>query len=191
MAIMERCSCCTVMTCSIGLGALMLVLTVYSIGTEARFMQCDFALWEDLSPEQKRAIDQSAPQCEVMEWMDGPYGMSQQQMETFRDFYIYLSIAKVVVFFFSIIFYSLLIYTKFSYVPMLTVIPLDFVIRLILVIIHTNMLAFFSNPLAVEMNIPLIISMIIDIFIWICIYSYHQQLPEVPNGDSDNEMKPV
>ena len=163
---MGRLSFNTVKTGSIVIGVLMLVVSVYIIVTEAKFIQCD--------------------KCDVI----GPYGMGHLHMENFQDFYNYRSISKVVVCIFSILYFSLLIYTKFLVIPMLLFIPLDFVTRLIFIIIHIMMLGFL-HPLALEKNIIMFISMIFDILIWNCIFSYHQKLTEEHTGKSGNEMKPV
>merc|ERR1711887_221832 len=170
IVVMERCCCCTVKTGSIVLGALMLVGSVMTIGRSANDI-----LSGDSQVDERELYD---------------YGMSSIHVQRFKTIFYYLSLTNVVLSFITIIISSLLIYgvnkeNPKLIKPMVVFLPLDSAIRLIfvcLICINFGLL----SPASLAVNFVWFFVMILNILIWLCIYSHYQQLNEGSNGYSGN-----
>ena len=175
MAVMERCCCCTVKTGSIVLGALMLIGSILAVGRDAK--------------------DIMAGGSSISNSDFGDLGMTRDQIETFQTTSKYLTFADLLLSLIYILMSGLLIYgvnkgNAKLVKPILVFVPIDFVIRFIFVSIHCINLGLF-HPLSILLNLVICLSMVFDIFIWLCIYSHYQQLCEGGDGNYGNEMKPV
>ena len=60
-------------------------------------------------------------------------------------------------------------------VPGLIFYPIDTFIRIIFVAIHVQNLGF-SHPLAIIFNITCLIGIVLDFFVWLCVFSHRQQI---------------
>jgi len=168
----ERCCCCTVKTGSIVLGALMLVGSVLSIGDSAK---------DILNGGSKLDLSD--------------FDLTYYQQHRLNTLSYYLSLANVALNSICIIISSLLIYgvnkeNPKLVKPMVIFLPLDSAVRLIFIILICTTLGLL-HPASLALNFLVLLSMIFNIFVWLCIYSHYQQLNEGSDGYAGNEMKPV
>merc|ERR1712179_16284 len=176
MPVLENCCCCTVKTGSVVLAALMLIGSVISVGSDAKDIMAGPPAYRDAS------------------LISSEFGISHDQAHTFLQTAYYTTIANLFLSIICIVISSILIYgvnkENAAHVkPMLVFIPLDFVVRFVFVCIHSINMGFL-HPVTMFLNVAICISMVIEIFVWLCIYSHYQQLKE-GSDYSGNEMKPV
>ena len=121
----------------------------------------------------------------------------EDQMRSFQTYTHthYTTIADFLLSIAMVITSSLLIYGVHKgiarfFVPILVLVPIDFLVRLTFVCVHSINLGFL-HPISIAMNFTCSIGMIFDIFIWLCIFSHRQQLNDELDGLDENEMKPV
>eukprot|EP00092_Neocalanus_flemingeri_P012566 GFUD01013544.1.p1 GENE.GFUD01013544.1~~GFUD01013544.1.p1 ORF type:complete len:183 (+),score=39.02 GFUD01013544.1:193-741(+) len=182
MAVMERCCCCSVRTGALIFGALALIGSILAIGRDIK----DIMKTEDeyMSNEDLQSVITG---LEI--------DMTVTQMRTFLTTAEFTNIADLLLSIAMVIVSGLLIFgvhkgiAKFV-LPILFLIPIDFLIRFIFVCVHSINLGFL-HPMSLTLNLACSIGMVFDIFIWLCIFSHWQQIKDEVDGKDDNEMRRV
>eukprot|EP00092_Neocalanus_flemingeri_P001487 GFUD01001586.1.p1 GENE.GFUD01001586.1~~GFUD01001586.1.p1 ORF type:complete len:182 (-),score=27.06 GFUD01001586.1:177-722(-) len=179
MAVMERCCCCRVKTGSLILGALFLIGSILAIGRDVK----DIKENEDISNEDLQQVLNHLQ-------MDS---ITVDQMQSFLATQHYITIADLILCIVTIVVSGLLIYGVQKgiarlLVPILVLIPMDFLVRFIFVCFHSFNLGFF-HTMSITMNLGCCILMVCDIFIWLCFFSHWQQIKDGLIGQDDNEMR--
>eukprot|EP00092_Neocalanus_flemingeri_P072755 GFUD01089623.1.p1 GENE.GFUD01089623.1~~GFUD01089623.1.p1 ORF type:complete len:183 (-),score=21.01 GFUD01089623.1:70-618(-) len=182
MAVMERCCCCRVKTGSLILGALFLIGSILAIGRDVKEIKEN----EHISNEDLQ---------QVLEHLEMDSVVTVDQMQSFLATQHYITIADLILSIVMIVVSGLLIYgvqkgiARFV-VPILVLIPIDFLIRFSFVCVHSLNLGFL-HPLSIALNLVCCLGMVFDIFIWLCIFSHWQQIKDGLDRQDDNEMTRV
>eukprot|EP00092_Neocalanus_flemingeri_P023960 GFUD01025991.1.p1 GENE.GFUD01025991.1~~GFUD01025991.1.p1 ORF type:complete len:182 (+),score=29.62 GFUD01025991.1:71-616(+) len=181
MAVMERCCCCRVKTGSLILGALFLIGSILSIGRDVK----EIKETDEFRNEDLQLVFEDLQMDSV----------SVDQMQSFLTTAYYIAIADLILSIIMVIASGLLIYgvqkgiARFV-VPILVLIPIDFLIRFSFVCVHSLNLGFL-HPLSIALNLVCCLGMVFDIFIWLCIFSHWQQIKDELDRKDDNEMTRV
>eukprot|EP00092_Neocalanus_flemingeri_P005866 GFUD01006314.1.p1 GENE.GFUD01006314.1~~GFUD01006314.1.p1 ORF type:complete len:183 (-),score=28.05 GFUD01006314.1:250-798(-) len=180
MAVFERCCCCRVRTACLLFGALILIGSIFAIGRDVKEILAN----EDFSHQELQ---------QVLKHLNMENMMTAEQLKTFFTTDFYTTIADLILAIVMVIVSGVLLYgvhkaiARFL-VPILVLIPFDFLIRFIFVCVHSFNLGFLS-PLLITMNVACSIGMIFDIFLWLCIFSHWQQINDELVGQDDNEIR--
>eukprot|EP00091_Calanus_sinicus_P022961 TRINITY_DN7557_c0_g1_i1.p1 TRINITY_DN7557_c0_g1~~TRINITY_DN7557_c0_g1_i1.p1 ORF type:complete len:168 (-),score=27.30 TRINITY_DN7557_c0_g1_i1:83-586(-) len=166
MAVLKKCFCCSLKTGNLIIGALLIIGSILAVA---------------------RAIkDVIAPSS---------YYNQDVRFQAFAADLWIISICDLVLSILMIVFSSLLLYGVnkgiAKYVkPILVMIPIDFVVRIIFIVL-TAQYAHFAFPLSFVTNLVSVIGSVIDAFTWFFIYSHYKQLMEEGPGGTDSEMRPM
>merc|ERR1712096_418225 len=172
---MERCCCYRVRTGCLIVGALALIGSILAIGRDAKEIMEETT--DDMSDEELQLV-MNHLKTDNMAVDQGRSFLKTDYYMTIAD--LFLSIAMVII-------SGLLIYGVHReiagfLVPILVLVPIDFLVRLTFVCVYSINLGFL-HPISIAMNF--------NCSIWICFFSHWQQIKDGLDGQEVNEMHPV
>eukprot|EP00092_Neocalanus_flemingeri_P067634 GFUD01082578.1.p1 GENE.GFUD01082578.1~~GFUD01082578.1.p1 ORF type:complete len:200 (+),score=22.70 GFUD01082578.1:80-679(+) len=185
MVVMEKCCCCRVRTACLIFGGFALFGSLIQVSNDAKDIyhnitmsrqDQDLNLWELYDLSNMDGLNMGTTKDEIRNFLAIAFYYSVTDL--------FLSIAIIVAA--SFLIYGVLKENSNYLVPTMIVWPLDLFVRIIFVFIHSNILGFL-HPISFAMNIVLCCGVVFDIFIWLCVYSYWQQLKAEDQSDLQNK----
>jgi len=184
--VMERCCCCRVRTACLILGSLYLLGSLSSIGNGVQ---------EIMKKSGKSKDDYQIEVESMVEDMNSiGYLTTNEQMEEFLSMASMWNIVGIVLSVILVITSGLLLYgvhaakDKFL-LPTLVFFPVDSIVKLGL-LIQLAIAYGFTHPFAMIFEFVFIVSIVCNIFIWLCVFSHRQQLKTELLPSNDSSMKP-
>ena len=169
---MENCCCCRVRTACLIFGGLYLLGAVWGVGDEISTIVTTVNKTPEQTQQEVVDIQQAFNEIGVK--------LTQDQIFNFLDIGFYLTIGNLFLSVFLIVFSGLMLYgvhnSKSSFlVPGLIFYPVDTIIRIIFVAVHVQNLGF-THPLSILFNITCLVGIVLDFFVWLCVFSHRQQI---------------
>ena len=174
MAIIENCCCCRVRTACLIFGGLYLVCAVWSVGDEINSLITRASQTPDEEQTEAGEIRNAFNLIGVT--------FTQEEIINFLHIDYYLTFGNLILSVFIAVFSALMLYgvhkAKSSFlVPSLIYYPIDTFIRIIFAAVHVHNLGFF-HPFSIVFNITCLVGIVLDFFIWLCVYSHRQQIKD-------------
>jgi|ERR1712059_115013 len=184
---MEKCCCCTVRTACLIFGGLYLIGSILSIGRDGKELMAEMS---KSSYEKSQEIDTLV---QGMQELGIP--TSREDITFFTTTALYQTIVGIVMSLLLVISSALLLYGVHSrkeklLIPSLILWPIDTIVRCIFVLVFCIGLGFL-HPFVIMLNIVLLMAIVIDIFIWLCVYSHRKQLKYELVGQNDVGMSKI
>ena len=174
MVLMKKCCCCSTRTACKVFSVLGMIDCIYKVGNEIKEIM-EAQLQSEYQKEQ-----------EMNEVLEGfkiiNMPMDRASYEEFTSISLTAAYFDVIVYLIGMVAYGCLFYGVFKeaekfLLPVLCFIPLDF-IRATCIIIAYSATIGFNHPLAFVLNMVTVVNIVILVPVWLCIYSYKQQLKE-------------
>jgi hypothetical protein len=181
---MEKCCCCTVRTACLIFGSLYLIGSILSIGKDGK----------EVLAEMGKSRYQKEQEIDLLVQGTREMGIptSREDIAFFLSTAHYQTMVGIVMSVLLVISSALLLYGVHSkkeklLLPSLILWPVDTIVRCIFVLVYSIGLGF-MHPFVIMLNIILLFAIVIDIFIWLCVYSHRKQLKYELVGQSDVGM---
>ena len=175
----SKCCCCTVKTGSQAFGSLYLFCSVISFGDGIK----GYILGDNRSSDAD--ISDLSNELEI----------TKSQAENFYLASAYIDFVTLVLNLGYIICSSLLLAgihkqePKFVF-PIIAFLPIDCLTRLCFIITYSAVIGFL-HPLTIVINLMFGLVVVAGFFVWLCFYSYYQELKDPSLQDAGVEMRPV
>ena len=181
---MKKCCCCSTRTACKVFSVLGMIDCIYKIGNDIKEImkahtQSDYQKEQD--------IDEVIEGFQILNMP-----MKKSSVEEFLSVSLTAAYFDILVAIIGIIAYGCLFYGVFKeaekfLLPSLCFIPLDFLKAAGIIIAYSATIGF-GHPMAFALNMITVVNIVILVPVWLCIYSYKQQLKEEHLNKEDYSM---